>query len=984
MARKRAVNKTKSNDRADGNGSTDSPGRDKITIRGARQHNLKNIDVEIPRNRLVVISGLSGSGKSSLAFDTIYAEGQRRYVESLSSYARQFLGQMDKPDVDYIDGLSPAISIDQRATSRNPRSTVGTVTEIYDYLRLLYARVGEPHCPKCGASVSSQSPQEIVDRILTKPDGTKLYVLAPIVRRKKGTYQKLFDSLSQEGFSRVRVDGDIYLLTDDIELVRYGIHSIDIVVDRLQAKESMKQRLTESIELSLNRADGMVIIYEPDTKKENLFSINFACDLCGISLPEITPKLFSFNSPFGACETCGGLGTLKEIDPDLVVETHKSLVDEAVLPWRGTSSGYLTSMIHAAAHELEIDPYVPLNKQDKEAVDALIHGGKKGVKVRFTFHDSQGRSRKGRFTFNGILHYLQRRYRETTSDYIRNVLEMYMSDRPCPGCKGERLKDVALAVTIGDRNIHNVTVQSVGDTLEFFRKLKLTRFQQKVGEQVLKEIISRLTFLNNVGLSYITLSRSAGSLSGGESQRIRLATQIGSNLTGVLYILDEPSIGLHQRDNARLIGTLKGLRDLGNTVIVVEHDEGTIRSADHVIDLGPGAGVHGGTVVAQGTPEQIAKTKGSPTGEFLKLKSTLKGRAPRETRRGNGAQLIIRNPRHNNLKGTDIAIPLGTFVSVTGVSGSGKSSLVNETLWRQIAHEFGMRTDKPGSCDGLVGLEHIDAAIVVDQSPIGRTPRSNPVTYTKIFDKIRILFAGTPESKTRGYMPGRFSFNVRGGRCPKCDGDGLLKIEMHFLPDVYVTCETCGAKRYNRETLEIRYRGKNIHDVLTMTVDTAVEFFSAHRAIADRLALIQDVGLGYIQLGQSATTLSGGEAQRVKLSAELAKKKQGRVMYILDEPTTGLHYFDVQKLLAVLQRLVDLGNTVVVIEHNLDVIAAGDWVIDLGPEGGDEGGYLLAAGTPAEIAANTNSHTGLFLAEMFGFKRRKRISRKKNAMEVTA
>ena len=952
--------------------------RDKIIVRGARQHNLKNIDVEIPRNRLVVISGLSGSGKSSLAFDTIYAEGQRRYVESLSSYARQFLGQMDKPDVDYIDGLSPAISIDQKAMSHNPRSTVGTVTEIYDYLRLLYARVGEPHCPKCGASVSSQSPQEIVDRILLKPEGTKLYVLAPIIRRKKGQYQKLFTELAQEGFSRVRVDGQVYLLTDDIDLDRYGIHSIDIVVDRLEAKESVKQRLTESVELSLDRADGMVIIFEPDTGDEELFSTRFACDLCGISLPEITPKLFSFNSPYGACEKCGGLGTLKEIDPDLVIDIDRSLVDEAVLPWRGTSSGYLTSMIHAAAHELGIDPYVLLRKQDPKSVDALIHGGK-AVRVRFAFHDSQGRLRKGRFTFRGILDYLQTRYRETTSDYIRSVLEMYMSDRPCPECKGKRLKEVVLAVTLDGVNIYDVTEQPVRGSLEFFQTLKLTPYQKKVGDRILREIVARLTFLNNVGLSYITLSRTARTLSSGESQRIRLATQIGSNLAGVLYILDEPSIGLHQRDNARLIATLKGLRDLGNTVIVVEHDENTIRSADYVIDLGPGAGVHGGMVVAQGTPAEIEACEKSPTGRFLQMKSGLTGFPKRMVRPGNGKRLIVRSPRQNNLKGVDIAFPLGTFTAVTGVSGSGKSSLVNETLWRNIAHEFGVRTEKPGMCDGIDGLEHIDAGIVVDQSPIGRTPRSNPVTYTKIFDKIRNLFASTPEAKSRGYSPGRFSFNVRGGRCARCEGDGMLKIEMHFLPDVYVNCESCGGKRYNRETLEIKYRGKTIHDVLTMTVDTAVDFFSAHTAISERLELIRDVGLGYIQLGQPAPTLSGGEAQRVKLAAELAKKKQGRVLYILDEPTTGLHYFDVEKLLVVLQRLVDMGNTVVVIEHNLDVVAAADHVIDLGPEGGEDGGYLVASGTPDEIARNSKSYTGRFLAKMFGLPGAQRSVGKKGA-----
>jgi len=953
-------------------------GRDKITIRGARQHNLKNIDVEIPRNRLVLISGLSGSGKSSLAFDTIYAEGQRRYVESLSSYARQFLGQMDKPDVDYIDGLSPAISIDQKATSHNPRSTVGTVTEIYDYLRLLYARIGIPHCPKCGVSVSSQSPQEIVDRILMMPEDSPVYILAPIIRRKKGTYERLFADLAQEGFSRVRIDGQVYMLTDDIELDRYKIHNIDIVVDRLKVKETVKQRLTESVELSLNRADGMVVILNPDTGDEELFSTRFACDECGISLPEITPKLFSFNAPYGACDKCSGLGSLSEIDPDLVVDLSKSLVEEAILPWRGTSSGYLTSMIHAAAHQLGIDPYIPLKNQDPDAVNALIYGGQ-DVKVQFVFFDTQGKKRKGRFTFRGILGYLQMRYRETTSEYIRNVLEMYMSDRPCPLCGGKRLNETALAVTLNDLNITQVTDMSVREALDFISGLKLTNMQRQIGDRILKEIGSRLTFLNNVGLNYITLSRSARTLSGGESQRIRLATQIGSNLAGVLYILDEPSIGLHQRDNARLIETLRGLRDLGNTVIVVEHDENTIRSADHVIDLGPGAGVHGGQVVAQGTPEEIEASKDSPTGRFLSLKSKAVGLSKRSYRPGNGARLIVRKPTQNNLKGMDVEFPLGTFIAVTGVSGSGKSSLVNETLWRNLAHEFGVRTDKPGHCDGIDGLEFIDAGIVVDQSPIGRTPRSNPVTYTKVFDKIRLLFANTPEAKSRGYTPGRFSFNVRGGRCSKCQGDGLLKIEMHFLPDVYVQCDTCGGKRYNRETLEIKYRGQSIHDVLEMTVSTAVDFFSAHTAISERLELIRDVGLGYIHLGQPAPTLSGGEAQRVKLASELAKKKQGRVIYILDEPTTGLHYFDVEKLLTVLQRLVDMGNTVVVIEHNLDVVASADYVIDLGPEGGEDGGYLVAAGTPEDIARASNSHTGKFLSEMFGIPESARKRGKKGA-----
>ena len=962
--------------------------RDKIIIKGARQHNLKNIDVEIPRNKLVVITGLSGSGKSSLAFDTIYAEGQRRYVESLSSYARQFLGQMDKPDVDFIEGLSPAISIDQKTTSRNPRSTVGTVTEIYDYLRLLYARVGTPHCPQCGRAISPQTPQEIVDRILELPKDTRFYVLAPIVRNKKGEYTKLFKELAKEGFSRIRVDGEIYLLTDDIKLDRYAIHNIEVVVDRLILRQDIKQRLVESVELSLKRADGLVIVHLVDENKDIIFSEHFSCPNCGISFGEITPKLFSFNSPYGACESCNGLGLIREIDPDLVIDRDRSLCDEAILPWRGTSSGYLTSIIHAAAAQLGIDPYVPLKDIPQEKVHALLYGGKQRITVEFTWIDSEGCERKASTSFKGVIPYLNRRFKETTSDYIRQILEQYMGSRPCQTCNGKKLKPIALAVKIGNLDVIELTELTTKAIIDFFKSIKLTSYQEKVSNQILKEINSRLRFLNDVGLSYITLSRSASTLSSGESQRIRLATQIGSNLTGVLYILDEPTIGLHQRDNARLINTLKNLRDLGNTVIVVEHDEETISSADHIIDLGPGAGEDGGRVVASGTLESVRKNPNSPTGRFLNIKAGTNGKTSlyRQTYRKKKGELRIRNPRHNNLKGMDVRIPLGCFVAVSGVSGSGKSSLVNETLFRQVAHHFNLQTERPGSNDGIDGMENLDGVIVVDQSPIGRTPRSNPATYTKTFDRIRQLFTNTKESKIRGYQPGRFSFNVKGGRCETCQGDGVIKIEMHFLPDVYVTCEACGGKRYNRETLQIEYKGKNIAEVLDMTVKEALEFFASVPVIRDKVQVLYDVGLGYIRLGQPATTLSGGEAQRVKLSLELGKKKTGNILYLLDEPTTGLHYFDVQKLLTVLNQLVDRGNTIVIIEHNLDVLANADYIIDLGPEGGDAGGKVIATGTPREIAGIENSYTGQYLKRLFSRENRnnKNIKRNHKAMEVTS
>ncbi|MFH1516155.1 MAG: excinuclease ABC subunit UvrA, partial [bacterium] len=813
---------------------------------------------------------------------------------------------------------------------------------------------------------------------------TRFYVLAPVVRNKKGTFTKLFIELAKEGFSRVRADGDIYLLTDDIELERYGIHNVEVVVDRLVMKKDIRQRLAESVELSLKRADGLVIIHIVDEEKDITFSEHFSCAECGISFGEITPKLFSFNSPYGACEVCNGLGVIREIDPELVIDKNRSLYDEAIMPWRGTSSGYLTSVIHAAANAIGIDPYKPLNNVQPEKVQELLYGSDEKIVIEFTWVSMDGDERHAEMPFSGVIPYLNRRFRETTSDYIRNMLEQYMSSRPCLECNGKKLKPQALSVKFGGLDIIEVTDKTVVDLLKFFSQTKLTSFQKKIADQVMKEIKARLTFMDNVGLNYITLSRSAVTLSSGESQRIRLATQIGSNLTGVLYILDEPTIGLHQRDNARLIGTLKNLRDLGNTVIVVEHDEETIMDADHIIDLGPGAGEDGGHIVAEGKLDQVINTKGSPTGQFLKIKTGYNGATDlykKKFRKSQG-ELIIRNPRHNNLKGKDVKIPLGCFVAVSGVSGSGKSSLINETLYRQVAHHFNLRTERPGANDGVDGINQLENVIVVNQSPIGRTPRSNPATYTKTFDKIRQLFAQTKESKIRGYQPGRFSFNVKGGRCESCQGDGVIKIEMHFLPDVYVKCEACDGKRYNRETLQVEYKGKNIADVLNMTVNTAVEFFGPVPAIRDKIQVLQDVGLGYIRLGQQATTLSGGEAQRVKLALELSKKKVGKTLYILDEPTTGLHYFDVQKLLGVLNRLIDRGNTVVIIEHNLDVLANADYIIDLGPEGGDAGGRLIASGTPRQIAKSKKSYTGQYLKELFSRENRNNIKMKRNKKNI--
>jgi len=941
-------------------------GKQLISVRGARQHNLKNVDVDIPRDQLVVITGLSGSGKSSLAFDTIYAEGQRRYVESLSSYARQFLGQMDKPDVDHIDGLSPAISIDQKSTSRNPRSTVGTVTEIYDYLRLLYARVGDPHCPTCGTSITPQSAQEIVDSILLHPEGTRVLIMAPVVRARKGNYTQLLQDLTKEGFSRVRVDGTVHHLSDDVKIDRYVIHDIEIVVDRIVLAPDQQQRLTETVETALKYGEGLLYLHLVDENRDVIYSEQFACPTCNQSYGEITPKLFSFNSPYGACEACKGLGSLQEIDPELVFDKNRSLHEGGFLPWKGSAGSYLQSLIEAAGEVIGIDSRTKLDAIPADAFQRLAYGLDEPVRIKFTYLNAAGQRRRGFHMFEGVIAYLNQRFMETTSDYIRGVLEQYMADKACPACQGKRLKPLPLAVTVGGINIDDMTHQTIGELLLFVRELTLSPMKMQIAAQVIKEIRDRIAFLNDVGLDYISLSRSATTLSGGEAQRIRLATQIGSNLTGVLYILDEPTIGLHQRDNERLIRTLKNLRDLGNTVLVVEHDEDTILAADYLIDLGPAAGEHGGQIVGTGTHADLMANPASPTGRFLQLKY---GRGIRDlyktTYRKPQGWITIKGAAHNNLKQLTAKFPLKVLCAVTGVSGSGKSSLVNETLYRLVAHHFSLRTERPGTYKKIEGLDQLDGVIVVDQSPIGRTPRSNPATYTKLFDKIRELFTNTREAKVRGYAPGRFSFNVKGGRCETCEGDGVLKIEMHFLPDVYVVCETCSGKRYNRETLEVKYRGKSIADVLNLTVDDAVEFFGTIPSIAKKLQVISDVGLGYIRLGQPATTLSGGEAQRVKLAFELSKVKTGDILYILDEPTTGLHYFDVQKLLGVMERLVDRGNSVVVIEHNLDVIASADHVIDLGPLGGAGGGELIAVGNPREVADTEGSYTGHYLKLIF-------------------
>jgi len=944
-------------------------GKQQIIVRGARQHNLKNIDLEIPRDRLVVITGLSGSGKSSLAFDTIYAEGQRRYVESLSAYARQFLGQMDKPDVDYIEGLSPAIAIDQKSGSRNPRSTVGTVTEIYDYLRLLFARIGKPHCPKCGKPITQQTVQQIVDQVMALGEGTRVQVLAPVIRGKKGEHKKVIEDIRKEGFVRVRVNGEVHGVDEDISLERYKIHTIEIVVDRLVIRPGVEMRLADSLELAMRRGEGIAIVnvVSGENGQDLVFSEKFACPDCGVSFEELAPRMFSFNSPYGACPECAGLGTKEEIDPELVLDLDRSIVEGGIVPWerswQGTRSDYFANRVMAVCKRFGIDPSVPIGRLPEEQQRILLYGAGR-ERFRYQYHNFAGELVWHESYYEGVVPYLERRYREAHSEAAREEIEQFITARPCPACRGARLKPESLAVKVGGKSIMEVTAMSCSDAREFFEKLSLTEREATIAKQILKEIRERLGFLVNVGLDYLTLDRAAGTLAGGEAQRIRLATQIGSSLVGVLYILDEPSIGLHQRDNKRLIDTLKRLRDLGNTVLVVEHDEETIRAADHIIDIGPGAGAEGGYVVASGTIDEIIACEKSITGQYLAGKRRIL--VPPRRRSPNGKSLLIKGAREHNLKNIDVEIPLGVFVCVTGVSGSGKSTLINEILHRKLAHELNRAAVKPGAHDAILGIEHLDRVIDVDQSPIGRTPRSNPATYTGTFDLIRETFALTPEAKVRGYSPGRFSFNVKGGRCEACKGDGIIKIEMHFLPDVYVPCEVCRGKRYNRETLEIKYRGKSIADVLDMRVDEALEFFKNLPRIRRKLETLNDVGLGYIKLGQPATTLSGGEAQRVKLATELSRRSNGRTLYILDEPTTGLHFADIEKLLDVLGRLVDAGDTVIVIEHNLDVIKTADYIIDLGPEGGERGGTVVACGTPEEVARCEWSYTGQFLRKVLG------------------
>jgi excinuclease ABC subunit A len=959
---------------------------ERIVISGAREHNLKDIDLELPRDALIVITGLSGSGKSSLAFDTIYAEGQRRYVESLSSYARQFLGLMEKPDVDSIEGLSPAISIDQKTTSRNPRSTVGTVTEIYDYLRLLWARIGTPHCPECGEEITGQTQEQIVDRLMTLEDGTKFMVMAPVVRGRKGEYGKLLDQMRLEGYSRAKIDGELLRLDEKIELDKKYKHDVSIVVDRLVMKGELRRRLSESVEAAAGLAAGLVEveILEPKGNSGSksgrsagkpanggreaehiggimLFSEQFACLNCGTSIPELEPRIFSFNSPHGACDRCHGLGFQRVIDPELVVpDPTLSLAEGALQPWNRGISAYWKRLIASVAEAYDVDVDKPWSKLTKEEREIFLYGtGDERHHVSYT--NRFGRRRSYKVRFEGIVNNLQRRYEETDSESNRERIEGYMAEQPCPACKGARLRPESLAVKVGGLSIAEYSDLSAHAASAWIRELEMTETERAIARLIVREITERLSFLENVGIGYLSLARSARTLSGGEAQRIRLATQIGSHLVGVMYVLDEPSIGLHQRDNEKLIATLDRLRDLGNTVIVVEHDEGTMMAADHLVDLGPGAGEHGGHVIAAGTPKQVAKDPSSLTGQYLSGKKMIE--VPGERRRPTG-ELLVRGAREHNLKDVDVAIPLGVFCCVTGVSGSGKSTLVNETLHHAVANRLHQAKLRPGSHDGIDGLDQIDKIINIDQSPIGRTPRSNPATYTGLFDHIRQIFTQTQESRARGYKPGRFSFNVKGGRCEVCKGDGQIKIEMHFLPDVYVPCEQCHGKRYNRETLEVRFKGKNIADVLEMAVSDAVEFFENVPKIARRLRTLNDVGLGYIRLGQPATTLSGGEAQRVKLATELSKVATGDTLYILDEPTTGLHFADVQRLLDVLGRLVDAGNTVVVIEHNLDVIKTADWLVDLGPEGGEGGGEIVATGTPEEVAAVAGSYTGSFLREL--------------------
>jgi excinuclease ABC subunit A len=949
---------------------------ERIVISGAREHNLKDIDVELPRDALIVITGLSGSGKSSLAFDTIYAEGQRRYVESLSAYARQFLGLMEKPDVDSIEGLSPAISIDQKTTSRNPRSTVGTVTEIYDYLRLLWARIGVPHCPTCGEEITGQTQEQIVDRLMTLSEGTKFMVMAPVVRGRKGEYGKLLDQMRLEGYSRVKVNGELLRLDEEIVLDKKYKHDVSVVVDRLVMKTDLRRRLSESVEAAAGLAAGLVEVeIVGDSEETMLFSEQFACLNCGTSIPELEPRIFSFNSPHGACERCHGLGFQKVIDPELVVpDPTLSLGEGALQPWNRGISAYWKRLIAAVAEEYGVDLEVPWSKLKKKEKEIFLYGTG-GDRHQVTYTNRFGRRRSYKVRFEGIVNNLERRYEETDSETNRERIEGYMAEQPCPDCRGARLRPESLSVTVGGLSIAEYTDLSARAASEWIQALKLTETERAIARLIVREISERLAFLENVGIGYLSLARSARSLSGGEAQRIRLATQIGSSLVGVMYVLDEPSIGLHQRDNEKLIATLDRLRDLGNTVIVVEHDEGTMRAADHLVDLGPGAGEHGGHVISAGTPVQVAKDPASLTGQYLSGKRMIA--VPAERREPRGA-LLVRGAREHNLKGIDVAIPLGVFCCVTGVSGSGKSTLVNETLHHAVANRLHQAKLRPGAHDGIDGLSQIDKIINIDQSPIGRTPRSNPATYTGVFDHIRQLFTQTQEARARGYKPGRFSFNVKGGRCEVCRGDGQIKIEMHFLPDVYVPCEQCHGRRYNRETLEVRFKGKSIADVLEMSVEEAVTFFENVPKIARRLRTLHDVGLDYIRLGQAATTLSGGEAQRVKLATELSKVATGDTLYILDEPTTGLHFADVQRLLDVLGRLVDAGNTVVVIEHNLDVIKTADRLVDLGPEGGEEGGQVVATGTPEEVAAVEESHTGRFLTELVEPARPKRLRKRRD------
>jgi len=940
---------------------------EKIIIKGAKEHNLKNVSVEIPRDKMVIITGLSGSGKSSLAFDTIYAEGQRRYVESLSTYARQFLELMEKPDVDSIEGLSPSIAIDQKTSSRNPRSTVGTVTEIYDYLRLLFAKLGTPHCPNCKIAVQRQTVQEIMDNILSLEKNKKVMLLAPMVTDRKGEHRNVFEQIQKSGFVRMRVDGEIKSIIDEISLDKNTRHTIEVVVDRLVISEDYsdedKIRLADSIETALKLGEGHLIVLDPDANIERLFSEHFACDKCGESLPEITPRSFSFNSPHGACPICHGLGIKKEVDPDLVMPNKNlTLAEGAILPWSKTSNrlSWYSKLLEAIAEEHGFDINVPIKELSKKDIDIILNGtGDKKYAISM-----DGKTYSGNYmsSYEGVIPNLARRYIETDSDYIRSEIEKFMTELSCPSCEGKRLKPEILSVTFKNKSIIDITELSLEKAYKFFEDIELTEYQEKIGKLIFKEIKDRLKFLNDVGLSYLTMSRTAGTLSGGEAQRIRLATQIGSQLMGVLYVLDEPSIGLHQKDNDRLITTLKRLRDIGNTVIIVEHDEDTMRMADHIIDMGPGAGKHGGEIISQGTIEDIINDENSITGQYLSGKREIS--VPSNRREGNGKSIKIIGAVENNLKNINVEIPLGKFVGISGISGSGKSTLINNILVKSLSRDLNGAKCHPGKHEEVIGKEHLDKIISIDQKPIGRTPRSNPATYTGVFTDVRDLFANSPDAKVRGYGPGRFSFNVKGGRCEVCKGDGLKKIEMHFLADIYVTCEACKGKRYNREALEILYKGKTIADVLGMTVSEALKFFINIPKIKDKLSVIKEVGLGYIHLGQPATTLSGGEAQRIKLASELMKRSTGKTIYVLDEPTTGLHFADIEKLLTVISRLVDKGNTVITIEHNLDVLKTVDWIIDLGPDGGDYGGYVVAEGTPEEIARNKKSYTGKYLGKL--------------------